>query len=262
MNATLEDAKRLFDEAIELTNQKNYIGALSKYQEAIPIYKEYGKTFYGWDNMGNIFYNLKRYNDSIICHRNALKIYKSEGRTDRLSYSCYRIVMCKDELKQSDSELVSCAEEGAKSQNYHPATFCLSELAVYYNDIAKDYWKSMTYNVTRIEMAIRRLNGEGLSQTDIFMFKNNPSYAQSEKKSCLQAIAWSCYSMSLSHRNIGNLEYCEKHLLQKSLYLYEKAGKKLDPTNYICKRLDEIGLTIIPNKTKPYRRVMELIENI
>lgn len=262
MNATLEDAQRLLAEATELTNQKNYSGALSKYQEAIPIYKENGKSFYGWGNMGNIYYDLKRYDDSIICYRNNIIIYKAEGRTDQVSYSYYRIVLCKNEMKKWDYEFISSAEECAKSKNYHYAIFCLARLAEYYHNIAKDYWKSMTYNVTRIEMAIRRLNGEGLSPSDIYLFKNAPSYAQSQRNNCLIAIAWSCYAMSLNHRNIGNLEYCEKHLLQKSLYLYEKAGTKLDPKDYICKRLDEIGLTIIPNKTKPYRRVMELIENI
>ena len=263
MSATLEDARRLFNEALALERQNDYSGAIAKYREALPIYKECGKPFFGWNNMGNCYFELKRYDDAITCHKNAIIVDNANGKNDH-QYSHYRIALCKKEQNKWDKELQEHATACASGPDMNMATDSLGKLAAYYNNNVGDYWKAMDCNVMKIERIVGYLKGENLTETERSRRSmSSPEWLKREYNRLISDIAFNLYAMSINHKNVGDLDYCEKKLLAKAQELYNRVGVSDSATEYIAKRINEVKVSaLFPNKTKPFKRVMKLVEGI
>ena len=92
---------------------------------------------------------------------------------------------------------------------------------------------------------------------------SSPEWLKREYNRLISDIAFNLYAMSINHKNVGDLDYCEKKLLAKAQELYNRVGVSDSATEYIAKRINEVKVSaLFPNKTKPFKRVMKLVEGI
>lgn len=73
-----ESASKFFESGVKKYNEKNYLGALADYQEAIKFNSEYDEAY---EKLGYLQYNLGDKKNAIISFKELVRIYQKQGRS-------------------------------------------------------------------------------------------------------------------------------------------------------------------------------------
>ena len=241
INATAMD---LSAKGSELAKKGDLEGALDCFQRAKAVCEQSDSFFTGWNGMAYVLFEMGKYKEALEAYKKAIEACKVFGKEEDLQYLYYRCANCMMKTNDWNKQLEFYATEGAKGADIYYSANCYRLLAMYYNNETKEYFKSMDCCVASMECSVK----------DYIKNKDYKAFAIN--------IACDLYNLSLSHQNVNGLDYCEKHLLMKALEYYEKSGVEKQRIEEIKNRIGAIGWTLIPNKTKAYKRAMKLLKSV